>query len=120
MEIRLEGKTLAIGILVGVIITISLGVDGVRDRATGRLVDTSAISDNSYRTDYSMAVGPDGMAFVRVQNGDFFVVNPKSGMAVRVLRARRLSDNPTDKRESRGKQFNFFAEAPPEEETGGY
>ena len=86
MEIKLEGKTLAIGVLLGVIITIALGIDSVRDRSTGRLVDTTTLSGTADKTDFGLAVGSEGMVLVRIQNGDFFVVSPKSGMAYRVLR----------------------------------
>jgi len=121
MEIRLEAKTLAIGVLLGAVLTIVLGVDAVRDRATGRLVNTSTLVENAERTDYALTIGQSGSALVRVQNGDFFIVNPASGMATRVLRSRRLGDDATrSNRDSRGKQFNYSAGVPVEEEGGDY
>jgi hypothetical protein len=120
MEIRLEAKTLAIGVLLGAVITIALGADAVRDRATGRLVNTSALVENAERTDYALSIGQNGLVLVRVQNGDFFVVNPNTGMATRVLHARRLTDDPTrNNRDYRGKQFNYSVGVPIEEAQGG-
>lgn len=120
MEIRLDAKTLAIGVLLGAVITIALGINSVRDRATGRLLDTSSLSGTADKADFGLSVGGDGLALVRVQNGDFFVVNPRTGMAARVLRARKLGDDPTRNRDSRGKPFNFIAVGPEEEDEGGY
>ncbi len=118
MEIRLEGKTLAIGLLLGAAITIALGVDGTRP--TPRLVDTSVTSGTADRTDYSLSINSGAMALVRVVNGDFFIVNPTTGMATRVLHSRRLSDDPTrSNRDYRGRQFNYSVGAPIEEEQGG-
>ncbi len=120
MEIRLEAKTLAIGVLLGAIITIVLGADAARDRATGRLINTSTLVENAERTDYALTIGQSGFALVRAQNGDFFVVNPASGMATRVLHSRRVSDDPTrSNRDYRGKQFNYSVGVPIEEEQGG-
>jgi hypothetical protein len=120
MEIRLEAKTLAIGVLLGAVITILLGADNIRDRATGRLITASTLVENAERTDYALTIPQSGVALVRTQNGDFFIVNPTSGMAVRVLHARRLSDDPTrNNRDYRGKQFNYSVGVPIEEEQGG-
>jgi hypothetical protein len=119
MEIRLEAKTLAIGVLLGAVITILLGANTVRDRVTGRLVDTSTLVESAERTDYALTIGQSGWALVRTQNGDFFIVNPTTAMATRVLHARRLTDDPTrNNRDYRGKQFNYSVGAPIEEEQG--
>jgi len=115
MEIRLEARTLAIGVLLGAVIVIALGANGVRDRATGRLVDTGSMSAVADKTDYGLSVPSDGMVLVRIQSGDFFIVNPKTGMAVRVLRAKRLSDEPTRQRDRSAKPFSYIVSGPPEE-----
>lgn len=120
MEIRLDAKPLAIGILMGAAITIALGVDGVRDRATGRLVDTSSLSGTADKADFGLSLGGDGTALVRAQNGDFFIVNSRTAMATRVLHSRRLSDDPTRNRDNKGRIFNYFIGAPVEESEGGY
>jgi len=121
MEIRLEAKTLAIGVLLGAVLTIVLGADAVRDRVTGRLINTSGLVENAERTDYALTIGQNGLALVRAQNGDFFIVNPTTGMATRVLHARRLSDDATrNNRDYRGKQFNYSVGVPVEEEGGDY
>jgi len=124
MEIRLEAKTLVIGILLGVVITIVLGSNGGRDgaivRATGGLVTSSSYVGNAERTDYALSIGQNGFALVRVQNGDFFIVNPLTGMATRVLHSRRLTDDPTRTiRDFRGLQFNYSVGVPAEAEKGG-
>ncbi len=123
MEIRLEGKTLAVGILLGVIITIALGADvGPQpQRPISRLIDTSGgISATADKTDYGLSMNGGAMALVRTQNGDFFIVSPVTGMATRVLHARRVSDDPTrSNRDYRGKQFNYSVGVPIEEEQGG-
>ncbi len=119
MELRLDTKTLAIGILTGVIITIALGVDGARDSETGRLVDTSKFAATADKTDYGLSINSNGMVMVRTNNGDFFIVNPESGMAVRVLHTRRISEDAEVKRDGRGRQFNFFTTGPTEEPSQG-
>jgi hypothetical protein len=120
MEIRLEAKTLAIGVILGAVITILLGADVPRDRATGRLVTPSTLVENAERTDYALTVTQSGFALVRVQNGDFFIVNPTTGVATRVLHARRVNDDPTrSNRDYRAKQFNYSVGVPIEEEQGG-
>ncbi len=120
MEIRLEGKTLAVGILLGVIITIALGADVTPQRPISRLLDTSGTSGTADKADFGLSVNGGGMALVRTQNGDFFIVSPTTGMATRVLHARRVSDDPTrSNRDYRGKQFNYSVGVPIEEEQGG-
>jgi hypothetical protein len=128
MELKLDAKTLVIGILLGVVIMIVLGVDGAKDRGviTGQRADKTNLFGSSDRTDYGLAVGIDGMALVRVDNGDFYIVNPKSAMAMRVLRARRLSEEPSranrDYARGRDSQFNYYVAGPAEETdtTGNY
>jgi len=121
MEIRLEAKTLAIGVLLGAVLTIVLGANNLRDRATGRLINPSTLVENAERTDYALTIGQSGFALVRTQNGDFFVVNPTTGMATRVLHTRRLTDDPSrNNRDSRGKQFNYSVGVPVEEEGSDY
>jgi hypothetical protein len=120
MEIRLEAKTLAIGVLLGAVITVLLGADAIRERTTGRLINPNTLVESAERTDYALTLSQSGWALVRVQNGDFFIVNPNTGVATRVLHARRLNDDPTrSNRDYRAKQFNYSAGVPIEEEQGG-
>jgi len=115
MEIKLEGKTLVIGVLVGVVITIVLGVDGVP--TTVHTSERIGLTGSADKTDYGLAVNDKGLSLVRVESGDFFVINPQTAMAIRVLHSRRFSDDSTRSRDARGKIFNYFAPAPKQEDT---
>ena len=109
-------KTLAIGILLGAAIIIALGANG--ERPISRLVDTSPASGTADKADFGLSVNSGGMALVRTQNGDFFIVNPTTGVANRVLHARRVSDDPTrSNRDNKSKMFNYFVGVPVEEDS---
>ena len=115
MEIRLEARTLAIGVLLGAVIVIALGASNVRDGAAVRQVGTGSMSAVADKADYGLSVPTNGLILVRIQNGDFFIVNPDTGMAIRVLRAKRLSDDPSRQRDRLAKSFSYITSEPPEE-----
>ena len=90
MELKLDVKTLIIGIVVGVIITVAIGANvGSAD------VDR-----------FGIAIEQKGSALVRTSEGDFYVVNPDNGMAVRVLTFRDFDAKPDDSRSTRGAIFS--------------
>jgi hypothetical protein len=113
MEIKMEAKTLAIGILLGVLIVIALGADGTSTPLPARGgINAAGSADKS---DYGLGIQNDGFAIVRTASGDFFSINPKTGMAIRILHTRRLSDDAARSRDNKGRLFNYFSNAPAEE-----
>jgi len=86
MELKLDVKTLVIGIVLGVIITAVIGA-GSADKA-----------------DFGIAIGDKGSALVRTSNGGLYVVSSKNGMAIRVLHA-SIKTDPDDRRSAGGKPF---------------
>lgn len=86
MKLKLDVKSLVTGVAVGIILAIVAGAG-------------SADADR-----FGIAVEEKGMAVVRANNGYFYVINPDTGMAVKVLYAGIKAD-PEDKRDSSGKSF---------------
>ena len=91
MRLKLDVKTLIAGFALGIIVTIAIG----------------AGSGGADADRFGISVDEKGLAVVRNRAGDFFIVNPITGMAVRVLHARRLSDDAGRSRDSRGRIFNY-------------
>ncbi|MHC4571863.1 MAG: hypothetical protein ACYS0C_07290 [Planctomycetota bacterium] len=103
MELKLDVKTLVIGIVLGVIITAALGAVGSADK-----------------TDFGLAVAFRGSAIVRADDGSLYVVNSENGMATRVMQRRNLSSDPDDSRTAKGRIFNLSAPAPVGRPSTGY
>ena len=91
MELKLDIKTLVVGIVLGVIITVVLGA-GVG----------SADADR-----FGIAIENKGSALVKTQDGNFYIVNAENGVATRILEARSLSADPDDQRPTKGNPFNI-------------
>ncbi len=98
MELKLDVKTLIIGIAVGVIITAAIGA-GVGSADVDR---------------FGIAIEQKGSALVRTSEGDFYVVSPDNGMAARVLTFANLDSKPSDSRSARGGIFSISGARRPE------
>jgi hypothetical protein len=96
MELKLDVKTLVIGIAIGVIITAAIGA-GSADKADFGIAIPSGTNE--------------GTALVRTDNNALYIVNSKSGMAVRVLYG-DLRANPYDRRDAKGKPFSLSGPEP--------
>jgi hypothetical protein len=103
MELKLDVKTLVIGIVLGVIITAVLGAVGSADK-----------------TDFGLAVEFKGSAIVRADDGSLYVINSENGMATRVMQSRSLSADPDDSRTAKGRIFNLSAPGPVGRPSTGY
>lgn len=101
MELKLDVKTLIIGIAVGVIVTVAIGA------SVG-----SADADR-----FGIAIEQKGSAIVRTSDGDFYVVNPSNGMAARVLTFRNFGSDPDDSRSTRGAIFSISGPRRPGRES---
>lgn len=97
MKLKLDVKTLVVGIALGVIITVVLGAGA-----------GSADADR-----FGIAVGPQGSALVRTSNGEFYIVSPENGMATKVLIRRSLNDTPLRNRDSLGRHFSLSSTSRP-------
>lgn len=104
MELKLDVKTLVIGIVLGVIITAALG----------------AAVGSADKTDFGIAVAFKGSAIVRADDGSLYVVNSENGMATRVMQRRTLSPDPDDNRTSKGRIFNLSGVEQPAETIRKY
>lgn len=89
MQLRLDVKTLIVGIVLGVIITAAIGA-GVGSADAAR---------------FGIAIEPEGAALVQTSGGALYIVNPGNAMAVRVLEATSLKTEPEDNRNSKGRPF---------------
>jgi hypothetical protein len=93
MELKLDVKTLVIGIALGIIVTAVIGAGyGSADKA-----------------DFGIAIPlgtGEGAALVRTADDGLYIVNSKSGMAIRVLQA-GINAEPSDRRNTRGKPFSL-------------
>jgi hypothetical protein len=89
MQLKLDVKTLIIGIAVGVLITATLGFNG----------------GSADKADYGIAVENHGYVLVRTANGSFYTVNVDKSTAERV----------TD--QSRGARDRAFSFTPPSRDT---
>jgi hypothetical protein len=104
MELKLDVKTLVIGIAIGVVVTAVIGASDV----------------TAYKSDFGIAIPSatgDGSALVRTADDGLYVINAKSGMAVRVLQA-SVRAEPYDHRVA-GSKF-FYLSAPSKEEAPKY
>jgi hypothetical protein len=90
MELKLDVKTLVIGIAIGVIVTSVIG----------------AVSAD--KTDFGISIpsytAGEGAALVRTADDALYIVSVKSGMAVRVLQA-VIRAEPYDRRDIKGRPF---------------
>jgi hypothetical protein len=89
MELKLDVKTLVIGIAIGVAVTAVIGA-GSADKADFGIAIPSANGE--------------GAALVRTADDGLYVITSRSGMAVRVLQA-NIKAEPYDRRESRNRPF---------------
>lgn len=108
MELKVDVKTLVIGIAIGVIVTAVIGAGGgSADKADFGIAIPSATSE--------------GSALVRTSDDALYIVNSKSGMAVRVLQANARTE-PYDRRDINGKPFflNNPSQAPKTTTGMGY
>ena len=86
MQLKLDGKTLMVGIAVGVVLTVAIGA-GVGSADAAR---------------FGIAVEEKGAALVQTSSGSLYIVSPRTAMATRVLRQSSFSPEPGDSRNSRG------------------
>jgi hypothetical protein len=105
MELKLDVKTLVIGIAIGVIVTVVIGA-GSADRADFGITIPSTLGE--------------GSALVRTSDDSLYIVNAKTGMAVRVLLATSLRTEPSDRRDTRGKAFSLSAPGESPKAPAGY
>ena len=84
MKIELDIKTLAIGILTGFILAVAFGFNGAADQ-----------------TDFGLALTQEGDALVQTAQGDFWIVNPDTAMATRVLMQPDVEKDPSYRRTTR-------------------
>ena len=93
MELKLDVKTLVIGIALGIIVTAVIGA-GV---------------GSADKTDFGIAIpsyAGEGAALVRTSDDALYVVNPKNGMAIRVFQA-VIRAEPGDRRDATGRPFSL-------------
>jgi hypothetical protein len=108
MELKLDVKTLVIGIALGIIVTAVIGAGvGSADKADFGIAIPSATGE--------------GSALVRTADDGLYIVNSKSGMAIRVLQA-SINAEPSERRNTKGKPFSLSSSSqPPKTSTGtGY
>jgi len=102
MELKLDAKTLVIGIALGIVATAVIGASvGSADKADFGIAIPSSTGE--------------GAALVRTADDGLYIVNPKTGMAVRVLQA-KLKYDYTDRRDVSNKPF--FLNSPSESTKG--
>jgi hypothetical protein len=106
MELKLDVKTLVIGIAIGVIVTAVIGAGGADKADFGIAIPSST---------------GEGAALVRTADDGLYIVNSKSGMAVRVLQA-SINAELFDRRNTKGKPFSLSSSSQsPKTSTGtGY
>jgi hypothetical protein len=106
MELKLDVKTLVIGIAIGVAVTAVIG------------------AGSADKTDFGIAISSttgEGSALVRTADDGLYIVNSKNGMAIRVLQA-SINAEPSDRRNTKGKPFSLSSSSQsPKTSTGtGY
>jgi hypothetical protein len=106
MELKLDVKTLVIGIALGIIVTAVIGAGSANEADFGIAVPS--------------ATG-EGSALVRTADDGLYIVNSKNGMAIRVLQA-NINAEPSERRNTKGKPFSLSSSSqPPKTSTGtGY
>ena len=95
MELKLDVKTLVIGIAIGVIITAAIGA-GSADKIDFGIVIPSANGE--------------GSALVRTADDALYIVNAKNGMATRVLQA-SIQAETNERRNPRYKPFSLSGQS---------
>ncbi|MBN1393260.1 MAG: hypothetical protein JW947_10725 [Sedimentisphaerales bacterium] len=105
MELKLDVKTLVIGIAVGVIFTAVIGA-GSADKADFGIAIPSNLGD--------------GAALVRTSDDSLFIINAKTGMAVRVLLASSIRAEPGDRRDTRGRPLSLSASGQAQKTSTAY
>ena len=105
MELKLDVKTLVIGIALGIIVTAVIGAGvGSADKADFGIAIPSSTGE--------------GAALVRTSDDALYIVNSKSGMAIRVLQA-SINADPFDRRNTKGKPFSLSSSSQsPKTSTG--
>ena len=104
MQLKLDVKTLVIGILMGIIIAIAAGANSVGAADADR---------------FGIALEKEGgYGLIRDEVGDFFIVNPLTAMATRVMVHRRLNYDPAKSRDDDGRIFNYYKTRRVEERGG--
>ncbi len=94
---KLDVKTLVVGILLGAAIAAAIGANiGSADAAR-----------------FGISIEKDGSSLVQTSDGGFFIVNPKNAMAIRVLEAPTLKAAPEDSRDSKGRPFGLAGSSRP-------
>ncbi|MHC4220888.1 MAG: hypothetical protein ACYST9_00580 [Planctomycetota bacterium] len=91
MQLKLDAKTLMVGIAVGVVLTVAI-VAGVGSAESAR---------------FGIAVEEKGAALVQTSSGSLYIVNPRTGMATRVLRHGSLNQDPGDSRNGRSNPLSL-------------
>ena len=94
MELKLDLKTLVIGIALGIIITLGIG----------------AVS-SVYYPPFAIPIRPDGTVLVKTQNGIFYIVSPLRAMASQVLEA-DIKSNSNDVRKPDNPPFTDNSPSP--------
>ncbi|UCE99562.1 MAG: hypothetical protein JSV82_00370 [Planctomycetota bacterium] len=91
MQLKLDVKTLVVGVVLGIAIAAAIGA-GVGSADAAR---------------FGIAIEPEGAALVQASDGGFYIVNPKNAMAVRVLEATSLRVDPEDSRDAKGRPLGL-------------
>ena len=69
MQLKLDVKTLVIGIVLGIVLTAGLG----------------AVGGSADKTDFGLAISEQGFALVQTADGSFYVVDAEKSSAERVV-----------------------------------
>ena len=91
MQLKLDVKTLVVGIFLGAVLVSVIGAGA-----------GSADADR-----FGIAVASSGSAIVKTQDGSLYVVNVTTGMAIPILQSRSLNISPRDNRDYRSPIFNL-------------
>jgi hypothetical protein len=90
MQLKLDVKTLIVGIALGVIVTAAIGASvGAADAAR-----------------FGIAIAQGGSAIVKTDTGGVYIISTKNGMATRVLLAGQGAE-PGGRRDSRAGPFSL-------------
>jgi hypothetical protein len=89
MQLKLDVKTLIIGIVLGVIITAAIGAGSSADSAP-----------------FGVAIEFNSSALVKAHDDSLYIIDSKNGMATRVLYA-NIGASPGDRRNTNGKPFSL-------------
>lgn len=117
MKLKLDVKTLVVGIALGVALAAVMG--GTDRIARPRPAETSHVGSADVSR-FGMSIEERGYGLVRTDDGILYVVNPREGMAIRVLHARTPAVSPKDSRDPRGRSFNLSGIIQGGKEPDGY